>query len=124
MLFRSPFIGNDEIPELYRSAKATLNDHWKDMLEHQFVNNRIFDALACGLPVISDGSEELKEIFPDAVLHYSNREEFDACVQQIENDYDKVKQKVLEQWELIRKEYSFEVRARELVEIVEKYRNR
>ena len=74
--------------------------------------------------MISDGSEELKEIFPDAVLHYSNREEFDACVQQIENDYDKVKQKVLEQWELIRKEYSFEVRARELVEIVEKYRNR
>lgn len=123
-LVQAPFIGNDEIPALYRSAKATLNDHWKDMLEHQFVNNRIFDALACGLPVISDGSEELREIFPDAVLYYSNREEFDACVEQIENDYDKVKRKVLEQWELIQKEYSFEVRARELIEIAQEYTKR
>ena len=48
------FIENSEIPALYRSAKVTLNDHWKDMLDYQFVNNRIFDALACGLPVISD----------------------------------------------------------------------
>ena len=47
------------------------------MLDYQFVNNRIFDALACGLPVISDYCEELKEIFPDAVLYYNNKEEFD-----------------------------------------------
>ena len=39
-------IENSQIPDLYRSAKATLNDHWKDMLDYQFVNNRIFDALA------------------------------------------------------------------------------
>lgn len=121
-LIQAPFIGNDEIPELYRSAKATLNDHWKDMLDNQFINNRIFDALACGLPVISDGCEELKEIFPDAVLYYSNREEFEACVERIEKDYDSVKKCVLAQWDLIQKHYSFEVRARELVEIAEKYK--
>lgn len=121
-LIQAPFIGNDEIPELYRSAKATLNDHWKDMLDHQFINNRIFDALACGLPVISDGCEELKEIFPEAVLYYSSREEFEACVERIEKDYDAVKQCVRKQWDRIQKEYSFEVRARELVELVKKHR--
>ena len=74
-LIAAQTIENHLIPDLYRSAKATMNDHWDDMREKQFVNNRIFDALACGLPVISDTCDELREIFPKAVLHYSTREE-------------------------------------------------
>ena len=118
------FIENSQILELYRSARVTLNDHWKDMLDYQFVNNRIFDALACGLPVISDCCDELQEIFPDAVLYYNNKEEFDQCVKEIENHYDEVKAKVDAQWPMIREKYSFEARAKELVGIVENYRTK
>ena len=117
------FIENSQIQALYRSARVTLNDHWKDMLDYQFVNNRIFDALACGLPVISDCCDELREIFPDAVLYYSNKEEFDQCVKEIETHYDEVKARVDAQWPMIKEKYSFEARARELVEMVENYRN-
>ena len=115
------FIENSDIPALYRSARVTLNDHWKDMLDYQFVNNRIFDALACGLPVISDCCDELREIFSDAVLYYSNQEEFRKCVAQLENDYDAIKARVDAQWPMIKEKYSFEARAKELVEIAEKY---
>lgn len=118
----STFMPNEKLPALYRSAKVTLNDHWKDMLDNQIINNRIFDALACGLPVISDGCEEMKEIFPDAVLYYDTKEEFDACVKKVENDYEAVKAKALEQYDMIKKEYSFERRVEELLEIAEKYR--
>lgn len=114
------FIENSDIPALYRSARVTLNDHWKDMLDYQFVNNRIFDALACGLPVISDCCDELREIFPDAVLYYSNQEEFKKCVAQLENDYDAIKARVDAQWPMIKEKYSFEARARKLVEIAKK----
>lgn len=116
------FMPNDKLPALYRSAKVTLNDHWKDMLDNQIINNRIFDALACGLPVISDGCDEMKEIFPDAVLYYDTKEEFDACIKKVENDYEAVKAKVLEQYDMIKKEYSFERRVEELLEIAEKYK--
>ena len=116
-LIEAPSIENSELPELYRSARVTLNDHWKDMLQEQFTNNRIFDALACGLPVISDCFEELEQIFPDAVLYYHNKEEFHRCVRQIEENYDEIKKKVQEQWPLIQKEYSFEARAKELLQI-------
>lgn len=116
-------IENSQIPDLYRSAKATLNDHWKDMLDYQFVNNRIFDALACGLPVISDYCQELKDIFPEAVLYYDNKEDFDNCIQELEDHYDQIKAKVAEQWPLIQESYSFEARARELLEIEKKYRH-
>lgn len=116
------FMPNDKLPALYRSAKVTLNDHWKDMLDNQIINNRIFDALACGLPVISDGCDEMKEIFPDAVLYYDTKEEFDACIKKVENDYEAVKAKALEQYDMIKKEYSFERRVEELLEITEKYK--
>lgn len=116
------FMPNDKLPALYRSAKVTLNDHWKDMLDNQIINNRIFDALACGLPVISDGCEEMKEIFPDAVLYYDTKEEFDACIKKVENDYETVKVKALEQYDMIKKKYSFERRVEELLEIAEKYK--
>ena len=115
-------IENDKIPELYRNARATLNDHWKDMLDYQFVNNRIFDALACGLPVISDVCGELQEMFPDAVLYYDTKEDFDRCIETLEKDYAAVRARVLAQWPRIQKEYSFEVRAKELLEIAEKHR--
>lgn len=120
-LIQSGSIENKKIPDVYRASKATLNDHWKDMLDDQFVNNRIFDAVACGLPVISDSCEELRNIFPDAVLYYETKEDFDRCIRTLETDYASVKEKVLAQWPLIKEKYSFEARARELVEIAEKY---
>lgn len=120
-LVEEPFLSNDQIPEIYRHAKCTLNDHWKDMLEYQFVNNRIFDALACGLPVISDENTELRTIFPHAVLYYTSREEFREAVDQVQNHYDEVKKRVDSQWKRIKEKFSFEARAKELIELAQKY---
>lgn len=120
-LIQDSEIENEKIPDIYRSSKATLNDHWKDMLDCHFVNNRIFDALACGLPVISDCCDELQEIFPDAVLYYNTKEDFDKCIETLENNYDEIRARAAAQWPMIREKFSFETRARELVEIVEKY---
>ena len=121
-LVEEPFLSNDQIPEIYRHSKCTLNDHWEDMLRSQFVNNRIFDALACGLPVISDACEELRELFPDAVLYYEDRKEFDAAVEQIEHHYPEVKARVDAQWPRIQKEFSFRTRTEQLTGLVSKYR--
>ena len=116
-LIEAPMIANDLIPDLYRTSRAALNDHWSDMIEKQFINNRIFDVLACGLPVISDTFDELRELFPKAVLHYTTRAEFKECVERMENDYDSVKAEVDAQWPLIEREYSFAARARRLTEL-------
>lgn len=111
---RGKYIENSKLGQMYRSSKVVLNDHWDDMKAYGFVNNRVFDALACGIPVISDENQELRNIFPEAVLFYNNKEEFMQCIKRVENGYDELRDLAEKQWELIRTKYSFEARASEL----------
>ena len=84
------------------------------------MNDRIFDALACGLPVISDSCEELRNIFPDAVLYYETKEDFGRCIRTLETDYASVKEKVLAQWPLIKENILLRRERENLVEIAER----
>lgn len=63
-------VSNADLPAAYRSAGIVLNDHWGDMASHGFLNNRLFDAVACGARVVSDPVPGLVDIFGDAVAVY------------------------------------------------------
>jgi O-antigen biosynthesis protein len=60
---QAPLIANDKLGSLYRSAEVVLNDHWDDMRRWGIISNRVFDAVACGTPVVSDDVAGLKELF-------------------------------------------------------------
>jgi hypothetical protein len=47
-------VANDELPLRYGEALAVLNDHHGAMAAYGYLNNRLFDVLACGVPVITD----------------------------------------------------------------------
>ncbi|WP_198285598.1 glycosyltransferase [Cellulosimicrobium cellulans] len=64
---RGDFLEFSKTPAVYRSAGIVLNDHWADMAEWGFINNRTFDAVAAGTPVITDPVDGL-EIFGGAVV--------------------------------------------------------
>ena len=61
------YVDNEDLARVYSSAGVVLNDHWDSMRDWGFVSNRIFDALACGAPVISDDMPEVAELFDGAV---------------------------------------------------------
>lgn len=63
---RGEFLEFEQTPRAYASAGIVLNDHLADMAEWGFVNNRTFDAVASGTPVISDPVDGL-EMFDGAV---------------------------------------------------------
>jgi hypothetical protein len=69
-LIVASYVTNQQLPVVYSSAGVVLNDHWSTMRQWGFVSNRIFDALACGAPVLSDDLPEIGELFGDAVLRY------------------------------------------------------
>ncbi len=60
-------VPNSELADVYRGARFVLADHWNDMAAEGFIQNRIFDALACGARVISDPVVGMDEFFGDAV---------------------------------------------------------
>lgn len=63
-------IPNRDLPQVYESARAVLNDHWPAMQANGFVSNRLYDVVAAGGRAISDDVEGIEEIFRGAVLTY------------------------------------------------------
>lgn len=64
---RAANVPNEVVGDLYRAAGVVLNDHWPDMLRAGILSNRVFDVLACGIPIVSDEIAELPEGFADYI---------------------------------------------------------
>ena len=111
-------ISNEELPNIYRQSKIILNDHYDDMRNEGFFNNRTFEGLCCGRPVISDYHPDFEKVFGDCVLFYHNEEDFVNKLKMLSDNYDEYRQRVLEIWPKLKQEYSFEARASELIEMI------
>ena len=101
---------NDELPDIYRASKIILNDHYDDMREEGFINNRILEALSCGRPVLSDWCEEFERLFGDSLVYYHDEEDFLEKLKWLEEHSEEQKEKVLAIWPKLQKEYSFGAR--------------
>lgn len=111
------FIPNAELGDLYRRSFCTLNDHWSDMTEHEYVNNRVFDALACGLPVLSDANKGLAELGFGGVRIRAADETFRSAFDRLLADYDQLLEAAAVDSVCIARDHTFANRAREIIQI-------
>jgi glycosyltransferase involved in cell wall biosynthesis len=109
------YVPNEELPNVYSSIGVLLNDHWDTMREWGFVSNRLFDALACATPVISDDLPEIDELFEGAVLTYHDVDELRALVAATLSDRDAARARAERGRELVAAHHTFDHRVRELV---------
>lgn len=111
-------IDNAELSAFYRSAGVVLSDHFEDMRRDGFLANRLFDAAASGARVITDDVPGLGDLFGDSVQVYRSREELVRLATAPDPDEvfgdDEARRRVAER---VRREHSFDARARRLVEI-------
>lgn len=117
-LITDKHVRNEDLPDLYRHARICLNDHWSDMRALGYVNNRVLDCLACGAPVVSDDSPELRTEFGDALFYANDANELREVVEECERDYGNVLSRCQELWWKIGEEFTFERRAAEILEWV------
>ena len=108
---RSRLVENSRLADLYRSAGAVLNDHWSDMRTGGFVSNRIFDAIACGVPVISDEVSGLRQIFGSSVLTYSDADSFKKAVQWLDANREEAVENALTAAARVSAHHGFDKRA-------------
>lgn len=112
-LFRGGFLDFNDAASHYRAASIVLNDHMESMREWGFINNRTFDVVAAGVPVISDEVEGL-ELFGDAVRAVRNAEEVVDALQN--RDWIPDQASLLAVSERIREAHSFYRRAEVLLD--------
>ncbi len=108
-------IDNSDLPDLYRKSKVILNDHFSDMREQGFLNNRILEALCSGRPLLSDYCPDFEKLFGDSIVYYKDEEDFVEKLKYVEEHYEEQRQKVLDIWPMLQAEFSFEKRAKDLV---------
>ncbi|MEM6533227.1 MAG: glycosyltransferase [Myxococcota bacterium] len=83
-VWQGTFVSWAKLPKVYQQARVVLNDHHDDMQKRGFINNRTFDALACGAAVMSDPVPGLEAL--DHVSTYQTREELAAGVRALVNE--------------------------------------
>ena len=114
-LVRQEFIDNTQLPDLYRSSRVALNDHWGDMRYFGIISNRIFDCLACGLPVVSDGFPELVEVCGDGVHVVHDVRSYWDAIWKHRTRYLKMHEGALRAWERIGRDHTFDARAEQII---------
>lgn len=114
-LFRGGFLPFEDAPSYYRAANIVLNDHMESMREWGFINNRTFDAVATGVPVISDSLDGL-ELFDGAVKPVNTSQEVVDALQDRSWIPDEASMRAIS--ERIRAEHSFARRAETLLDRV------
>ncbi len=111
----SQYVPNEDLPAVYSSVGVLLNDHWDTMRESGFVSNRLFDALACGTPVISDDLAEIEPLFGGAVLTYRSVDELRELVNAALTDPAGARARAERGRELVAARHTFDHRAQEFV---------
>ena len=113
----SDSLRNAELGDTYRRAAAVANESWSEMTLNQMANNRVFDVLACGTPIVTDSVSGIPdEMLPGIVLVGSN-DEISGLNHKLENlaqsgELSKIAQSV-------RAKHSFDKRAFEIIGILE-----
>jgi GT2 family glycosyltransferase len=115
-------IRNEDLGDFYRSSQRVLADHWPDMAEMGFIQNRIFDAVACGTPVVSDAVTGLGDVFGSMVQVYESVDELRwLCSPDGLSAFGTAEERLAQAQDVMDK-HSFEARAKTLVDDVEEWR--
>jgi spore maturation protein CgeB len=85
------------------------------MRAHGFVSNRVFDALACAAPLVSDDLPELHELFGPAVRTYRTVDELRRAVDEVLSDPEAARRRAGVGRERVLAHHTFDHRARELL---------
>ena len=116
-LIVAPYVHNHRLPVVYSSVGVLLNDHWDTMRGWGFVSNRLYDALACETPIVSDHLPEIPDLFGDAVATYVEPDDLARAVDAALEDPVAARRRAAEGRLIVAGAHTFDHRAREVVDL-------
>jgi len=102
----------EQLPDLYASTKIIIDDANHATLRWGSVNSRVFDALAAGALVVTNGVIGANQIFEGLLPTYTSQSELQSLLDKYLND-EKARRSLVEQLQrLIREKHNYDIRAK------------
>jgi len=119
--YNAGFVNYEEVPALYKSTKIVLDDANFVTKPFGSVNSRVFDALASGRLVITNGKLGSIELFNGELPYFSNQEELEAQVIYYLSNEEAYAEKVQTLFKLVLEHHTYEKRSDELIALIMKF---
>jgi glycosyltransferase involved in cell wall biosynthesis len=108
---KGSIVPNAAVADLYRKAGVVLNDHWPDMQQAGILSNRVFDALACAAPIVSDEIPDHPDGFSDLIAEFGPGRPIRPSIERALTESSERRAQRRAFAEVVRRDHSFDSRA-------------
>nr|WP_319374357.1 glycosyltransferase [uncultured Methanobacterium sp.] len=115
------FVHHDKMPEIYRSTKVVIDDANRVTKKHGSVNSRVFDAIASGVLVVTNGDIGAQETFKGILPVYRSTEELNDLLDYYLSHEEERRAKIKELEEFVLSNHTYDHRAQKIKELLEEY---
>ncbi len=105
------FVNYSKLPEVYASTKIVIDDANTATKEYGAVNSRVFDALACGALIITNGEKGAKETFKDKLPVFKSKNELNKLIDYYLSNEDQRSAKIEELQRFVLENHTYYNRA-------------
>lgn len=117
------FVKYNKLPEVYSSTKIVIDDANRVTKDYGSVNSRVFDALACGVLVITNGERGAEEIFNGKLPVYTSKEELNYLLVHYLDDEEMRIDKIKDLQNIVLEKHTYLNRAETLKQSLKTYIN-
>lgn len=112
------FVEYSQLPEIYASSKIIIDDANRGSKRFGAVNSRVYDALASGTLVITNGEIGAKETFEGKLPYYHSKESLNELIKfYLTNDKAR-NSKIKELQEIVMENHTYKIRAQTLKKVL------
>ena len=119
--YHQGFVNYQKMPEIYSSTKIVVDDANRVTKEYGSVNSRVYDALASGVLVMTNGELGAKETFNGTLPVYRSKEELNELLEHYLSKEDDRQAKVKELQDFVLSNHTYDHRAQTIRDVLEKY---
>ncbi|MDO5836953.1 MAG: glycosyltransferase [Methanobacterium sp.] len=115
------FVNYHDIPRVYRSTRMVVDDANRVTKEYGSVNSRVFDAIASGVLVVTNGDLGAEETFNGILPVYKSKEELKELLEFYLSHEEDRKAKIKELQDFVLSHHTYDQRAEKIKSCLENY---
>lgn len=112
------FVKYNDIPQVYKYSKIVVDDANAVTKEYGAVNSRVFDAIAAGNLVLTNGTIGAKDTFEGLLPSFEDKEEFDNLLEYYLSNEVERKKLVEKLQKFVKENHTYDIRAKQLKDIL------